>query len=284
MPSDSPFADLPRVLALRRLVGELDPSGPPAQRIVVTPGAGLAGNVALLPGSFNPPTMAHLALAESALKTGKVDAVCFLLATRTVNKERVEGASLADRLLLLEEITRGHPKLGVVLVNRGLYVDQARIARAALPRLGELWFIVGFDKIVQIFDPRYYAHRDIALDELFRLARFFVAPRGAAGFDDLNQLLNEPQNRPYADRVTPLPLPPEYREVSSSHLRAVAHQTGPLTDVPPIVTRFIEATGAYEPPITDAGGPALDRYAEREARLAAAEMGQLSAKDSPEHP
>ena len=37
--------------------------------------------------------------------------------------------------------------------------------------------IYGYDKVVQIFDPRYYDDRDAALDRLFALSSLLVAPR-----------------------------------------------------------------------------------------------------------
>ncbi|HEY8884371.1 MAG TPA: hypothetical protein VIO35_03590, partial [Chloroflexota bacterium] len=276
MPTADPFHDLSRLLPLRRLVDELDPSTPPTLRVIWKPEQSSRGfdeprRLALLPGSFNPPTTAHLALAESVLASGKVDAVCFLLATRTVNKERVEGAALADRLLMLQELAKDRPAaMGAALVNRGLFVDQAQIARAAFPGLRDLWFVVGFDKIVQIFDHRYYADRDAALTELFRLAAFLVAPRGEAGDAELRELLGRPENRSFGSRVLPLPLPAEYREVSSSRLRSSAQAEGPVGDVPPLVARFVETTGAYEPPLIARDGEAVDRYAWRERLLAAA--------------
>ena len=108
-----------------------------------------------------------------------VDAVSFVLGTVTVDKT-VTGLSLDDRLLLLSLLVEGHPAFELAVINRGLLVDQANVVRKALPALKGLWFVVGFDKIVQIFDPRYYSDRDAALGRLFDLAAFFVAPRGDA--------------------------------------------------------------------------------------------------------
>jgi nicotinic acid mononucleotide adenylyltransferase len=270
------FFDVDRLLRLRRIVREVDPDSPPRACFIASAHRPPSRRLVVLPGSFNPPTKAHLALANSTLATGEVDRVDFLLASRTVNKERTEGASLADRLLLLEDLTVNHPNLGVVFVNRGLYVDQATIIRDALPSLEDLAFVVGFDKIVQIFDPRYYQNRDEALDRLFKLARFFVAPRGSNDSADLKILVERPENRKYAAGITPLDLAPAYRRMASSHLRA--HERGALKDLPPIVAKFVRETGAYgqvRPASADE-----EAYRRREHVLDLVESGKLALTSS----
>jgi nicotinamide-nucleotide adenylyltransferase len=206
------------------------------------PGARLG----LLAGSFNPPTIAHQTLATAGLTAGGLDHAWYALSTRTVDKEVVTGAGLEDRLLLLDLLTAADRRLGTLLLNRGLYVDQARLIRAAYPLLGELVFLVGFDKIVQIFDPRYYEDRDAALEQLFALATFLVAPRGEDEAPALTTLLDRPENRRFAGAVRPLDLPPELREVASSRVRVGLADGGqPNQTVPPAVTAFVEATGLY---------------------------------------
>jgi nicotinamide-nucleotide adenylyltransferase len=240
------FFDLDRLiqhgLALRTLVAQPDGAvhhvvgDPPA------PGARLG----LLAGSFNPPTIAHQTLATAGLTVGGLDHAWYTLSTRTVDKEVVTGAGLEDRLLLLDLLVAADRRLGVLLLNRGLYVDQARLVHAAHPVLGDLVFLVGFDKIVQIFDPRYYDDRDAALEQLFALATFLVAPRGADEAPALTALLGRPENRRFAGAVRPLDLPPELREVASSTVRLDLANGVPLDQVvPPEVTAFVEATGLY---------------------------------------
>src|SRR5947209_5713336 len=112
MDGPDPF-DAPSILALRRLVREMDPDSPPRARFLGTNQPSPPGRLALLPGSFNPPTNAHLGLADAVLATGRVDRVDFLIATRTVDKERVEGMAIADRLYLLADITARRTRLGV---------------------------------------------------------------------------------------------------------------------------------------------------------------------------
>jgi hypothetical protein len=185
-----------------------------------------------------------------------------LLSVRTVDKERVTGILLEDRLWLLCRLL---PDVGdgaaVLALNRGLYVEQAAALRASLLQLRELVFVVGFDKMVQILDTRYYQDREAALRELFGIARFLVAPRDHFTVADVRRLLAEPENRRYADRVTTLPLDPALATVSSTDARSLAG-TGQLPSslVPPLVERFVLESGCF----SESG---QERYAQRAAAL-----------------
>ncbi len=275
------YYDLERILGYRRILRELDPEGDPNVEFVARTVATEVRQLALLPGSFNPPTTAHVALADSVLRRDDVDAVAFVLGTVTVNKS-ITGLSLEDRLLLLTLLAEDHPALEVAVVNRGLLVDQAEIMKEAIPYVNQLWFVVGFDKIVQIFDPGYYSNRDRALGRLFGLASFFVAPRGNADFEDLARLLEQPENRKYANGVVPLPLPADLREVSSSHLRAEVESSRGFPDVPAIVSDFLKETGAYVAAAGIPGGEAIDRYDWRQRIVRSVEAGALAVSSASE--
>lgn len=254
--------DLPRLLALRAALGRVSGAREPRAELIAGGEAARVTRLGLLPGSYNPPTVAHSALATSALAGGAVDGVLFTLGTYTVDKEIISGAALEDRLLVLELCRVDDARVGVLLVNRGLYVEQAELVRATFPLVRDLVFVVGFDKIVQILDPRYYADRDRALDRLFVLARFLVAPRGAEGEGELAALLARPENARFAAAIRPLALPPALRDVASSRVRAsIPSGDLPSDELPPAVRIFVEETGAYDLPDVTAGD--IGRYRRR---------------------
>lgn len=203
-----------RALALRERPSAEAPSGRQA--------LAAARAVGLVAGAFNPLTQAHLALAEAARIAGDLDAIAWTLAVETIDKERVERATLPDRLAQLVAYAEGHAGDAVVVVNRGLYVDQARALRELMAPSARLAIVVGYDKVVQIFDPRYYDDRDAALDALFAEAELLVAPRAGQGPRELERLLAQPENARFAQAVRPLPLAPEYAEESSSQVRTLA--------------------------------------------------------------
>ena len=194
--------------------------------------------VGLFAGSFNPLTQAHVALAEAARAAGQLDVIAWTLAVETINKERVERATLPDRLAQLKAFRGGPAGHGdaVVVANRGLYVDQARALHALMAPDARLAIVVGYDKVVQIFDPHYYADRDAALAALFAEADLLVAPRAGQGARDLEALLARSENVPFVGAVHAMSLAPEYAAESSSQVRtlaAVATATAPRKLVTP---------------------------------------------------
>lgn len=240
------FNDLDRLVRYGQTLRALTDEPGPAARLVSGAHPAPGARLGLLAGSFNPPTTAHESLARAGLTSGRLDQVWYTLSTRTVDKETVTGASLEDRLLLLDLLTATNPRLGVLVLNRGLYVDQARLITDAFPEVGAIVFLVGYDKIVQIFDPRYYADRDAALEALFARTAFLVAPRGAGDAAALAALLARPENRRFAGAVEPLALPPDLRDVASSTIRLdLARGAQPDALVPPLVSAFVAATGLY---------------------------------------
>ncbi len=246
------------------LLDQLNPQAP-SRALVVPDSATPEGKIIVFPGSFNPPTFAHLALLRQAWQFARVHGpmrIYAALSTHITDKERVERPLLLDRINLLETVLRNHVRhTGIMLFNRGLYVEQAEAVHSSFPQVSNLYFLIGFDKIVQIFDPRYYEDRDLALHELFELADFLVAPRAEAGREELSILLDRPENRQYAGHVHALPLSAAYRYISSTRIRQVlsAHEQ----EIPAEVRRFIHETHVYEPPVELQDGTKIDQYGER---------------------
>src|SRR5262249_60555782 len=87
---------------------------PTARIITATPAV---GSLAVMPGAYNPPTRAHLALADAARDRG-FGAVLFALGTTTLDK-RETGLALEERLQLLPEIAESRDRLRGVLQHHG---------------------------------------------------------------------------------------------------------------------------------------------------------------------
>jgi nicotinamide-nucleotide adenylyltransferase len=265
----------------------LDKLQPQAQaQVLLVPGAPppRGGGAIVFPGSFNPPTTAHLAMLKQARQfaarhMGELEVgpratglqriqLYAAISKQIVDKEDVERPLLLDRIVLLSTLLSHRlPDTGVMLFNRGLYVEQARALRTAFPALKRLFFLIGFDKIVQILDPHYYEDRDAALVELFELAELLVAPRGTAGVEALTELLREPQNRPFAGSIFALPFNAAFRDISSTAVRQdpAAH----WRELPFEARRFMLSTRAYDPPLRMSDGTLIDYYAERVKALQA---------------
>ena len=219
-----------------------------ANPLVVLAGAErMAGvtRLGMFSGAFNPPTLAHLALAQAALDAGDVERVLLCISQVTVDKERMARAPLVSRLIVLSQLAARLPAVVVGVTAAGLYADQARALHQALPAVTDRALLMGFDKIVQIFEPHYYRDFPAALRELFAEARLLVAPRGGAGAADLAQLVAQPAARPYGDRVRYLALDPHYHDLSSTTVRARITQGLPITDLVPPEAVALVHSGAY---------------------------------------
>ena len=204
-----------------------------------------ARRVGVLAGSFNPPTLAHVALADSALTYGALDLIVWSISRVTVDKEAVTRASLDARLIALAALTEARDHDAAALIMGGLYADQAHALRATLPQLTDLAFIMGYDKIAQIFDPRYYTDRDAALDTLFTRARVLVAPRGDDDAAQVTALTQAPANQRWGDRVQTLPLDARWRQLSSTEVRARIDHAQSINDLVPPEGLALVAAGAY---------------------------------------
>jgi nicotinamide-nucleotide adenylyltransferase len=245
--------DLATLFSHRDVLSTLAADGPP--RMVALRSAPTLGAIALLPGSFNPPTAAHLLLAERARREG-YGCVMFVLARRTVDKEQ-NGLIPEDRLMALRFVAQ-RAGLGVAVTSSGLYADMADAA-AMLFAGADVAFLVGSDKVSAIFDPSYYSDRESALDALFARARLIVAPRTDDG-ETARAVLDREENRAWANRVSILPLHPAVSDLSSTRVRGML-QAGadPAGLVPSAVGTFLGDIGAFASP-SSAGGEEIDRY------------------------
>jgi nicotinic acid mononucleotide adenylyltransferase len=256
--------DLSRLLAFRDALETLDIAAPPTARVLYPESLPTVRRVGILCGSFNPLTLAHAELAEQARDTARLDLVLLTMAKVTVDKERVTGLSLEDRLLLLSLYAQRRERTGIAIVNRGLYFEQAQAFRSLLGAKVEIAFVVGMDKLLQILDPKYYDERNAALRQLFSLTSLIVANRGEMAREAFDQLLDQPGNRPYRAHITFCHLPETVSELSATEVRE-ALETGKEVGrrVPEETAVFLAETRAFHP-LLDIGGEKIDAYAVRQ--------------------
>lgn len=221
-----------------------DQSGAAIELIAMTPYLCHATRIGIFSGSFNPPTMAHMALAQTVLDLAGLDVLLWTMSRVTVDKETVTKASLAMRLVMMRTIALANPLTGVALVNRGLYTQQAEAFWQTFPTLKSLVIVVGFDKVAQIVDAKYYQDRERSLNALFSRAELWVAPRDNNTHRDLVGLMNKPENRQWSQRVHYLPLQPSLRTLSSTALRHAIKNGQPApAGMPPEALALIDAGG-----------------------------------------
>ncbi|MCH7787806.1 MAG: hypothetical protein IH940_00015 [Acidobacteria bacterium] len=123
----------------------------------------------VFPGSFDPPTIAHLAIGEAALRSHDLGVVVFSLSTDPLGKSGDCQSPLDDRVAVLELEASHRSWLEVQVTEARLLVDIAD---------GFEVLVLGADKWHQIHDPAFYGDDDAERDAaLARLPTLAVAPR-----------------------------------------------------------------------------------------------------------
>lgn len=141
---------------------------------VPAPSAASAASPAVLyvlDSSFNPPTLAHMRIALSALqeKLEVPSRLLLLLATQNADKP-AKPASFEDRLVMMELLARDLltqqqqqkesvqlPQIDIGVTRKPYFVDKAAEISSAgtYPSSLEQVHITGYDTLIRIFNPKY---------------------------------------------------------------------------------------------------------------------------------
>ena len=159
--------------------------------------------VGILAGSFNPPTVAHLELAQAA--SARVDLVVCVV-PRVFPHKAYSGATLEQRVEMLDAAGLSIPH-AIASSSQGLFIDIAREFREHYGAEARLSFICGRDAAERILHWDY--GRTGVVEEMLREFELLVAPRGG-------QFSAPPQ---YRDRIHALKLSSGHAEVSSTEVR-----------------------------------------------------------------
>ena len=137
--------------------------------------AGRPKRLGILPGTFNPVTVAHLALAQAALE--HVDEIVFVL-PRVFPHKTYTGASFDDRVEMLRLAAAGNAAYSIAIAEGGLFVEIARECREAYGDHVRLAFLCGRDAAERIAGWDY--GRPGAFADMLREFDLLVAPRDGA--------------------------------------------------------------------------------------------------------
>ena len=204
-----------------KLFNRLDPTAPPQIELVhcATLSTLKHGKkLGIFSGSFNPLTLAHTKMIEETIAKYQLDELLLLLAKANVDKT-VFGLPLAARLLTLKRYTKDHRRFSVGVSSHGRYIDKVTALKTISPPETEFYFIVGYDTLVRIFDPKYYTDFHAELEALFETARFIVANRAEADIETIGSFMTQPEIRRYASYVSCILLPDVYAYMSSTEVR-----------------------------------------------------------------
>jgi nicotinate-nucleotide adenylyltransferase len=136
-------------------------------------------NVGLLGGTFDPPHLGHLVLADQCAQALGLDQVAFVLAYRPPHKEDRRLTAFETRRRLLEAAIAADPRFTVMTLERdreapSYTVETLRTLREQRPG-DRFWLLLGEDSLDELHTWR-------EPQEIARLARIAVyRRRGAAG-------------------------------------------------------------------------------------------------------
>lgn len=122
------------------------------------------------PGTFNPPTVGHLAICEAAITRHGLTGLDLVVSRKPLAKNVSERPTLDERISVIEASTAHLSIVRVVVTELRLIAEIAA---------GYDVVVMGADKWHQVNDPVFYdseGHRDEAIDSLPTIA---VATRGA---------------------------------------------------------------------------------------------------------
>jgi nicotinate-nucleotide adenylyltransferase len=157
----------------------------------------------VLPGGFNPPTIAHLALAEAA--RSHVDEVLCVLPRAFPHKEYF-GATIEQRIAMLESLHLAIPR-SIAISEQGLFIDIAQECRAEFGPEVELCFLCGRDAADRILTWDY--GRPGVVERMLQEFELLVASRGGE--------FQPPAN--FRHRIHALDMPAGHDLISSTEVR-----------------------------------------------------------------
>ena len=160
-------------------------------------------SVGILAGSFNPPTIAHLELAEAASR--RLDLIVCVV-PRVFPHKDYSGATLEQRIEMLDAAGLPIPH-AIASTRHGLFIDIARECRDHYGTGVKMSFICGRDAAERILHWDY--GRAGVVEEMLGEFELLVAPRGGH--------FSPPAE--YRDRIHALHMRSGYEEVSSTEVR-----------------------------------------------------------------
>jgi nicotinate (nicotinamide) nucleotide adenylyltransferase len=215
--------------------GVLQLTGPAAPGAPASP-----PRLGVLSGTFNPPTLAHVALAERAMKQLRLSEVLFVLPAEPPHKAQL-GASLEERAQMLWLTVQGRESFSAALCSHGLLLDIHRAAADHFPAATQYLFLAGRDAAERILVHWPYDDIVRALEEMFGRFDFGVADREGK----LHLPAGSPAEK-YRRQIHSIDLGENFYRISASEVRERAARQESIAElVPDGVAELIESRGLY---------------------------------------
>lgn len=191
------------------------------------------GRLGVLGGAYNPITLAHLTIADVVKETFAIHEVLLLLPQVPPHKS-IFGASLEQRLEMMQLAVEDRPYISVGLSSHGLFVDMYTGLLGVYPAQTEVFFLTGRDAAERILTWP-YEDAEAALRQMFTAFQLIVCEREGPFV-----LPADPRLTPYRDRIHGCALPTSAQDVSSTAVRQQCEQgISPDGLVPTAVAEYL---------------------------------------------
>ena len=207
--------------------------------------------VGILGGTFDPPHMGHLILAEEARDQLGLDMVLFVPAGDPPHKRDRRLSPIEHRLMMVSLAIADNPVFYLSRVDADrpgphYTVDMVRIIRDQFPPEVELYFLMGFDSLADL--PNWYKPEElVAMCQLVALTRFDVE----LDWDYLESRLPGIRERVRILDMPELELASHVIQERVRNGRTIRYQ------VPPAVEAYIQKHGLYQVSVSAAVEPSL---------------------------
>lgn len=185
--------------------------------------------VGILGGTFDPPHIGHLIIANEVLDALNLDEIRFMPNHVPPHKQKTQQVSNLDRLSMLENAISGHPSFFVedIEIERegtSFTLDTVKLLKNREPEV-EFYFIIGADMIAYL--PNWHG-----VDELMTLISFIGVKR--PGYEESTRY-----------PITMVEMPELHLSSSMIRKRIKAGQTIKYL-LPDNVREYIKENGLYE--------------------------------------
>ncbi|MDR1497319.1 MAG: nicotinate-nucleotide adenylyltransferase [Puniceicoccales bacterium] len=193
--------------------------------------------IGILGGTFDPPHLGHLILAQEAVETLSLDKVIFMPAASTPLKSNPPVAPAQNRLAFVRAATAGHRPHWEVSdweIRQGgtSYSFTTTVHLRQQFTNAQLYWIIGADQLARLPDW----HR---ATELCRMVNFAVAPRKES-------VPLPPLSPKFANVLTLIELPFRRIDISSTEIRSRLRANLPVSlFLPPAARHLIEQEPSY---------------------------------------
>lgn len=198
------------------------------------------GRLGVLGGTYNPITRAHLLLAHYSRQQCNLHEVIFILSKIPPHKPLV-GASIEQRLEMMQLGIIGVPYISVGLCTHGLFLDICTALQQVYPQKPEIFFITGRDTAERILTWP-YDDPAAALARMFACFQLLVFQRKGK-----LKLPENPLIKKYTNRIHSLEIRENLDHISSTAVRQRTLAGQYIEElVPPEVAAYIMNHNLYK--------------------------------------